>query len=94
MTSDRKAQANRTNAQNSTGPKTACGKARAARNARRLGLSLSVLGDPVLSDQVAVLTHKIAGETSDGNIFELARRVAEAQIDLQRVRQARHRFFF
>lgn len=94
MTSDRKAQANRTNAQNSTGPKTACGKARAARNARRLGLSLSVLGDPVLSDQVAVLTHKIAGETSDANIFELARRVAEAQIDLQRVRQARHRFFF
>jgi hypothetical protein len=71
MTSERNAQANRANARKSTGPKTARGKARAARNARRLGLSLSVLGDPMISDQVAVLTRKIAGETSDTNIFEL-----------------------
>jgi hypothetical protein len=46
----------------------------------------------VLSDQVAVLTREIAAEASDGNTLELARRVAEAQIDLQRVRQARHQF--
>ena len=91
--SERKAQANRANARKSTGPKTPCGKARAAGNARRFGLSLSVLADPMLSDQVAVLTRKIAGETSDANIVEVARRVAEAQIDLQRVRPARHQFF-
>jgi hypothetical protein len=77
----------------STGPKTPRGKGRAAGNARRLGLSLSVLADPVLSKQVAALTREIAGEASSGNISELARRIAEAQIDLQRVRQARHQFF-
>jgi hypothetical protein len=92
MTSERKAQSNRANGRNSTGPRTPRGKAHAARNARRLGLSLSVLADPVLSDQVAVLTREIAGEASDGHILELARRVAEAQIDLQRVRRVRHRF--
>jgi hypothetical protein len=89
MTSERKTQANRANAQKSTGPKTPRGKARAAGNARRLGLSLSVLADPMLSDQVAALTRAIAGKASDRNSFELARRIAEAQIDLQRVRQAR-----
>jgi hypothetical protein len=47
----------------------------------------------MLSDQVAALTHAIAGQASDGNSFELARRIAEAQIDLQRVRQARHQVF-
>ena len=93
MTSERKAQANRANARKSTGPKTPRGKARAAGNARRLGLSLSVLADPMLSDQVAALTRAIAGQASDGNSFELARRIAEAQIDLQRVRQAWHQFF-
>ena len=93
MTSERKAQANRANARKSTGPKTARGKARTARNARRLGLSLSVLADPMLSDQVAAITRAIAGNARDGNRFELARRIAEAQIDLQRVRQARHQFF-
>jgi hypothetical protein len=92
MTSERKAQSNRANARKSTGPRTPLGKAHAARNARRLGLSLSVLADPVLSDQVAVLTREIAGEANDGNILELARRVAEAQINLQRVRRARHQF--
>ena len=61
------------------------GKAHAARKARRLGLSLSVLADPVLRDQVAVFTREIAAEASDGNVLELARRVAEAQIDLQTI---------
>jgi hypothetical protein len=93
VTSERKAQANRANARKSTGPKTPHGKARAAGNARRLGLSLSVLADPMLSDQVAALTRAIAGKAGEGNSFELARRIAEAQIDLQRVRQARHQFF-
>jgi hypothetical protein len=93
MTSERKAQANRANAKKSTSRKTVRGKVRAARNARRLGLSVPVLADPVLSEQVAAVTRAIAGEVSDGNNFELARRIAEARIDLQRVRQARHQFF-
>jgi hypothetical protein len=66
-----------------TSPKTPRGKAPG--NTRRLGLSLSILADPALSEQAAALTCAIAGEASDGNSFEPARRIAEAQIDLRRI---------
>lgn len=92
MTTARKIKANRTNAQASTGPKTARGKTRAAQNSRRHGLNLSVVLDPVLSEQVKALAREIAGEGAGPEILELARRIAEAQIDLLRVRQARHDF--
>jgi hypothetical protein len=90
MTSRRKLEANRANAQNSTGPTTVQGKARAARNAHRHGLNRSVFADSVLSQQVEMMAAEIAGETADDEICELARRVAEAQIELQRVQFARH----
>ena len=90
MTSPRRIQANRANARTSTGPKTAQGRARAAHNARRRGLSLSVFADPVLSEQVEALAREIAGEPTNDDIYQLARHIAEAQIDLQRVRGARH----
>jgi hypothetical protein len=86
-----KAKANRANAQASTGPKTARGKARAAQNARRHGLSLSVVSDPVWSEQIESLAQEIVGETTDRESHEHACRIAEAQIDLNRVRQVRHR---
>jgi hypothetical protein len=89
MTSARKTKANRGNAQASTGPKTVRGKAHAAQNARRHGLNLSAILDPVLSEQVKAFTREIAGEAADDAISESARRIAEAQIDLQRVRQAK-----
>ena len=90
MTSDRKIKANRANARASTGPKTARGRARAARNALRHGLSLPVRSDPALSEEVETLAREIAGPDANTRIKELARRVAEAQIDLRRVRYARH----
>ena len=90
MTSDRKIKANRANARASTGPKTAQGRARAARNALRHGLSLPVFSDPALSEEVEALAREIAGPDANAEIQELARRVAEAQIDLRRVRYARH----
>jgi hypothetical protein len=90
MTSPRKIQANRANARASTGPKTARGRAHAARNSRRYGLSLSIFADPALSEQVEAFAREIAGDTSDDDIYQFARRVAAAQIDLQRVRNARH----
>src|SRR5262249_55814750 len=90
MTSRRKVEANRANAQNSTGPSTAQGKARAAHNTRRHGLNRSVFADPVLSQQVEMMAAEIAGETADDEIYELARRVAEAQTEVLRVRYARH----
>ena len=90
MTSARKLNANRANARASTGPRTAAGKKRATRNALRHGLSLSILGNQTLSAEAANLAREIAGEGATPDILELARCVAEAQIDLIRVRQARH----
>ena len=92
MTSALKINANRTNARASTGPKSARGKSLASQNARRHGLSLSIFSDPALSEEVEALAHEIAGEVTEGEIYLLARRIAEVQIDLCRVRCARHEF--
>ena len=91
MTSDRKIKANRANARASTGPKTAQGRARTARNALRHALSLPVCSNPALSEEVETLAREIAGPGANAETKELARRVAEAQIDLRRVRYARHK---
>jgi hypothetical protein len=85
-----KISANRANARASTAPKTAQGRARSARNAHRHGLSMPVLADPALSEEVEALARGIAGADASSEIQELARRFAEAQIDLRRVRCARH----
>jgi hypothetical protein len=91
LTSDRKIKANRANARASTGPKTAQGRARAARNALRHALSVPVCSNSVLSEEVEALARDIAGPAANTETQELARQVAEAQIDLRRVRYARHR---
>jgi len=90
LTNDRKINANRANARASTGPQSVQGRARAARNAFRHGLSLPVCSDPVLSEEVEALARKIAGTDATVEIQQLARRIAEAQVDLRRVRDARH----
>ena len=92
MTSERKIRANRANAQASTGPQTTRGRARAARNALRHALSLPVCSNPALSEEVETLAREIAGAGAKAETQELARQVAEAQIDLRRVRYARHQF--
>jgi hypothetical protein len=89
-----KTSANRANARASTGPTTAQGRARSARNSHRHGLSLPVLVDPVLSQEVEALACEIAGADASSEVQELARRFAEAQIDLRRVRCARHALLF
>jgi hypothetical protein len=92
LTSERKIRANRANAQASTGPQTTRGRARAARNALRHALSLPVCSIPALSEEVETLAREIAGPGANAETRELARQVAEAQIDLRRVRYARHQF--
>jgi hypothetical protein len=88
------------------GPLTARGKARASQNARRHGLSLSVLRDRIATLEIEDLTRKIcqAGQgtrtgedgtkgtdaAADREFARIARRIAEAQVDLLRVRRARH----
>jgi hypothetical protein len=89
VTSARKRKSNRANARSSTGPKTARGRARSAGNALRFGLSLSVLSDPTLRQEVEALAGQIAGTNASPEIRKLARRVAEPQIDLRRVRSLR-----
>jgi hypothetical protein len=94
VTSEHKIRANRANARASTGPKTARGRSLAARNALRHALSLPVYSDPVLSEKVEALARKIAGTDANAEQQQHARLIAEAQIDLRRVRYARHRLLF
>lgn len=90
MSTSRQIEANRNNARSSTGPRTQRGRARASRNARRHGLSVSVVSDPRLSEQVEELARHLVGETASPGVLEMARRFAEAQVDLDRIRKARH----
>lgn len=92
MTSARKIEANRANARSSTGPRTRRGRARAARNAFRHGLSLPIQVDQALYQAARALADQIAGLHASAHVKMLALRVAEAQIDLLRVRAARHQF--
>jgi hypothetical protein len=89
-TNNPKITANRANARASTGPKSTHGRMRSARNALRHGLSLPVYADQALSEEVEALAREIAGVDASAEIQELAQRIAEAQSDLRRVRDARH----
>lgn len=86
MTSERATRANRRNAQASTGPRTVAGKARSGQNARKHGLS-AVDPNPEAEAEIERLAVLIAGEhVSDAGVLEAARAVAEAQLQLQRVK--------
>ena len=71
------------------GPNTPAGKAHAARNALRHGLSLPVLADLATAAQVEGLMRQMT-LSADDELGELAREVAQAQVDLIRIRRARH----
>lgn len=89
MTSVRKWRANRANATASTGPRTKAGRARSARNAFRHGLNISVVSEPALAPQAEALARGLACSDLGAEGLEWARRIAEAQVDLDRVRLAR-----
>jgi hypothetical protein len=90
VTSAARIESNRANSRASTGPKTSDGRARSTRNALRHALSLPVCSNPALAQEVEALACEIAGPGANAEILDLARPVAEAQIDLLRVRYARH----
>ena len=89
MTPSARTLANRRNARRSTGPKSAVGKARVAKNALRHGLATPISSDATLSELADQLAMAIAGSGADDVRLEHAKRIAEAQVDLQRVRKAR-----
>jgi hypothetical protein len=89
VTSVRQVRANRANAR-ASGPRTVAGKASAAHNARQHGLTISVLADRGLTAEVAALAREIAGEGASPEVLATAARIAEAQVDLVRVRRTRY----
>jgi hypothetical protein len=97
MTSGRKIAANRKNAEKSTGPRSAAGRATSRHNARRHGLATGIGSDPAFRDDIETLAKLLAGGRE--NIGEFAREAAEAHLDLTRIRRiraglfARMRFF-
>lgn len=86
--SERRIAANRRNAQKSTGPKTALGKKRSSQNAYTHGLSLPVRNTGS-QKQIEELLHLFAGDASDARFLALAQTAADAQADLERVREAK-----
>src|SRR6185437_7609200 len=78
------------NALKSTGPRTAAGRAKSSRNAYRHGLSLPMSLD---SELVESLARAIAGadqpEAAREDQLEAARALAEAQLELRRIREAK-----
>jgi hypothetical protein len=87
MTSSRQREANRLNARRSTGPRTAAGKAASRMNARWHGLARPLRWEPGIDEEIERLAIAIAGARSD--LMDLARPIAEAELELRRVRQAR-----
>src|SRR4051812_143658 len=90
MASSRKGKANRANAQRSTGPRSAMGKAQSRLNAFKHGLASSASARPELAPDITALAKKIAEElANDPIVLQAAMRVAEAAVDVNRVRWAR-----
>jgi hypothetical protein len=84
-----RADSNRRNARRSTGPKSAAGKAKVANNALRHGLAIPARLDPALNREIEGFAELIAGASASAFLLDCARRIAEAQIDLRRIRRVR-----
>ena len=88
-TSERKVISNRKNAQKSTGPRSELGRLRSRRNALRHGLAIAIGSDPSFSKDVESLATTLASGHAGQVVQEFARQVAEAHLDLVRIRQLR-----
>ena len=89
MASERQIAANRRNARKSTGPRSGAGRNRASHNAYRHGLTLSIVSTSEYAKQLETLARKIAGDIKDAVKLERARTIAQAELELARVRRAK-----
>jgi hypothetical protein len=89
MASEGQIAANRRNARKSTGPRSGAGRKRASRNAYRHGLTLSITSTAAYAKHLDKLVREIAGDTEDAIVLERARAIAQAELDLARVRRAK-----
>jgi hypothetical protein len=89
VTTDRQRAANRANAAKSTGPRTKAGKAKASQNARWHGLADALSGEPGAVEEIERLAQAIVDHAGRQDLIGYARRIAEAEIHLRRVRRAR-----
>jgi hypothetical protein len=86
MASEAQIAANRRNARNSTGPRSASGKKRASRSALRHGLTKPMSG-VAFAREVEALARQIARDPADRFEMVSARQVAEMQLELARVQR-------
>jgi hypothetical protein len=89
MASERQIAANRRNAQKSTGPKSVQGKKRSSKNAYRHGLSVAV--SSIERDvQLDKLSRHFAEDATNPDILALAKRAAEADLELARINRTQN----
>ena len=89
MATDKQIAANRANALRSTGPKTAAGRAKSSRNALRHGLSLPTEMDADELAKFRTLEAALAGDRADEDRQQAVAEMAQAQLELLRVRKIR-----
>jgi hypothetical protein len=87
MTSERKGTSNCKNAQNSTGSRSDLGRRHSRRNALRHGLAIAIGSDPSFSKDIEALAKTLERGRSGQIVEEFAREVAEAELDLLRIRK-------
>jgi hypothetical protein len=80
---------NQHKARANTHPKSATGKARSSANARRHGLAVPIWSDATLNAEAVALAKHIAGAAASARVMVHAIEVADAQIEVVRVRRWR-----
>jgi hypothetical protein len=89
MPSERQLAANRRNARNSSGPRSAGGKKRASQNAYRHGLAVTIPLGQQFAGEIERLARKMLDGRENPLALSYAQSAAEASIELARVRRAK-----